>query len=420
MAKKNILVFPCGSEVALEIYRSLEHSTYFNLIGANSVDDHGKFVFSNYIGNVPFSTHPDFIAALCRIVNTHNIDAIYPAMDSVITLLKQNEETLGCKVIGSSVETTEICLSKTKTYTKLEEHIAVPKVYAKPDDITSFPVFLKPDIGYGSRGVLKAESLQRVIQHLQQYPNTIILEYLPGKEYTVDCFTDNNNKLLFVGPRERSRISNGISVNTKTGQSDKRFDQIAHNINQALNLNGAWFFQVKENRNGELVLMEVASRLGGSSGVYRVKGVNFAALSLFNAFGVPVSIVPNRCEVELDRALDNVYILNFEFNHVYVDLDDTLIVESKVNYNLVGALYKFINEGKKIHLITKHEADLTATLKKYRLSDLFDNIIHLKKSDDKWKCIPHKDAIFIDDSHKERVDVQTYCTINSFEPNIKL
>ena len=45
--KKNILVFPCGSEIGLEIYNSVKYSTYFNLIGANSSDDHGKFVYEN-------------------------------------------------------------------------------------------------------------------------------------------------------------------------------------------------------------------------------------------------------------------------------------------------------------------------------------------------------------------------------------
>jgi hypothetical protein len=45
--KKNVLVFPCGSEIGLEVYRSLKHSIHFNLIGANSVDDHGRVVFVN-------------------------------------------------------------------------------------------------------------------------------------------------------------------------------------------------------------------------------------------------------------------------------------------------------------------------------------------------------------------------------------
>ena len=52
--KKNILVFPCGSEIALEIYKSLKYSIHFNLIGASSVEDHGRFVYENYIGNLPY------------------------------------------------------------------------------------------------------------------------------------------------------------------------------------------------------------------------------------------------------------------------------------------------------------------------------------------------------------------------------
>jgi hypothetical protein len=414
MPKKNILVFPCGSEIGLEIYRSLEFSAHFNLIGASSVDDHGKFVFENYIGDLPFYNSTNFIDEIYRIVKDYNIDAIYPAMDSVIALLKKNEEKFGCKVISSCTETTEICLSKTQTYNILNNHIIVPKIYNKPEDISTYPVFLKPDIGYGSRGVLKADTKQEVIDHKNKYPQTIILEYLPGKEYTVDCFTDRQEKLLFVGPRERSRISNGISVNTKTMKNEDRFSQIAKAINDAFSLDGAWFFQVKENEDGKLVLLEVASRMGGSSSTYRAKGINFALLSLFNAFNMPVFILENDFDVELDRALDNVYKFNIEFNHVYVDLDDTLIVDGKVNYKLVGTLYRFINQGKKIYLITKHKYDLQQTLLKNRLTGLFDNIIHLKQDENKSKFINHKNAIFIDDSFAERREVHKNAKIPVF------
>ena len=48
---KRILVFPCGSEIALEIYRSLKYSIHFELVGASSIDDHGKFVYKEYIGD---------------------------------------------------------------------------------------------------------------------------------------------------------------------------------------------------------------------------------------------------------------------------------------------------------------------------------------------------------------------------------
>ena len=48
---KNVLVFPCGSEIGLEIHNALKYSKDFNLFGGSSVDDHGKYVYKNYIPN---------------------------------------------------------------------------------------------------------------------------------------------------------------------------------------------------------------------------------------------------------------------------------------------------------------------------------------------------------------------------------
>lgn len=150
--KKNILVFPCGSEIALEVFRSVNKSTHFNLIGANSVDDHGKFVYEDYIGGVPFINSPNFLSDVKRIVAQRKIDAIYPATDAVIEILKTNEKYIGCKVIASCSETTQICLSKSKTYEKLLGIVKTPHIYKNAEEIVDYPVFVKPDIGYGSRG----------------------------------------------------------------------------------------------------------------------------------------------------------------------------------------------------------------------------------------------------------------------------
>lgn len=415
MAKPlNILVFPCGSEVALEIYRSLEHSIHFNLIGANSVDDHGKFVFENYIDGLPFVNHPSFADAFKKIVDEHQIDAVYPAMDSVISKLKSIETELGCPVIASDLNTTNICLSKFTTYELLKNDILTPKIYQTKEEVQEFPVFLKPDIGYGSRGVKKANNKEELYTHLFSNSDALILEYLPGREFTVDCFSNFKGELMFVGPRQRSRIFNGISVNTSTMKMDERFSEIAEKINAKINFNGAWFFQVKERANGELVLMEIASRLGGSSSVYRAKGINFASLSIFNALGMPVDILENNYSVELDRALDAVYKFDIDYKHIYIDFDDTLIVNQKVNTALIALIYKFINQNKVIHLITKHEFDIHESLKKFRLDGIFDEIIHLKKEDQKWKFITHKESIFIDDSFAERKQIKENLGIHVF------
>ena len=81
----NILVFPCGSEIALELHRSLKFSRHITLFGANSVDDHGKFVFENYIGGLPFFSADNFIDNINKIYGQYrpiSFDEVKTIMDS--------------------------------------------------------------------------------------------------------------------------------------------------------------------------------------------------------------------------------------------------------------------------------------------------------------------------------------------------
>ena len=417
--KKNVLVFPCGSEIALEVYRAVNKSTHFNLIGASSCDDHGKFVFENYIDNVPFITDENFISSMCRIVKDNNIDAVYPAMDAVIEKLKSNEDKLGCKVIAPNTEITRLCLSKSETYKRLANIIRVPKLYKSISEVNNYPVFTKPDIGYGSRGAKKCLNADDLKNQIELYPTSIICEYLPGEEYTVDCFTNNKGELLCALSRVRSRIMNGISVNTKPVIDDGEFIALANKINKEIDFNGAWFFQVKRDENNDLVLMEIASRFGGSSSLFRAKGVNFALMSLYNAFDIPVSIIENDYQVEMDRALDNKYKIDINYSEVFVDFDDCIYLEKKfVNEQLIAFLYKCRNRNIKLSLLSKHDdvalKPLDTLLKELRIEQLFDRIIHIDVNEQKSDYIDNKDAIFIDDSFAERKFIKEKCGIPVF------
>lgn len=414
----NILVFPCGSEIGLEIYRSLRYSRHITLFGANSIDDHGKFVYENYIPNLPFYNENNFIEILNSVIKKHKIDAIYPAMDSIITFLKENEHLLECKVIAPKTETTQLCLSKSKTYKFLNNIISTPKIYESIEHIDQYPVFIKPDIGYGSRGVCKAYSKDEVKLHLEKYPDSIISEFLPGKEYTVDCFTNQEGQLIFCGARERKRLSNGISVNTiRSHSKQSEIEDLTKKINSKISFSGAWFAQFKENSDGKLVLLEIAARLGGSSSLHRNIGVNFALLSILNTFNIDVEIFTNDYDIELDRALDNRYKIKIDYNTVYCDFDDCLIVNDKVNLQLLSFLYQCINEKKHLILITKHNKNIHETLKKKKLSNIFDDIIHLTIQDKKYQYIKHKKSIFIDDSYAERKEVHDNLKIYTFAPD---
>jgi len=342
-------------------------------------------------------------------------------MDGVISTLSRKWDHKFCKLIASDTEVTLLCESKKSTYEKLKDIIKTPKIYYSLEELEKFPVFIKPDKGYGSRGTKLVNNIDEANLHMEEIHNGIICEYLPGKEYTIDCFTNKEDNLLFAGPRPRNRTKMGITVQTKSIESDLRheFYKIAFKINQLISFKGAWFFQIKRDSEGQLTLLEIASRLGGSSSLYRYKGINFALLSIYDALGYDVKIIENIENIEISRALNVKMKFHFRFQHIYVDFDDCLIINGKINTNLIGHLYHFQNKGKSIYLITKHEKDIIESLDSFKISPaIFDSIIHLEKHQEKSDFIKYTDAIFIDDSFSERAKVQLYAKIPVFAPDM--
>jgi len=413
MNKINILIFPCGSEIGLEIFESLKFLKNINIIGGSSIDDHGKFVFKNYYKNFPFINKKNFIPFVKKFVKNKKIDFIYPCMDSVLFILKKYEKKIGCKVLTSDFKTTEICLSKEKTYLKLKNVIDVPKIYKNINDVKKYPVYLKPKIGYGSRNHFIAYSKKEAKIFLKKRKNYLILEFLNGKEYTIDCFTDKNKNLIFVNARQRARISNGISTNIKL-INKKIFYSIAKKINKTINLNGSWFFQLKEDYNKKLKLLEVAPRIAGSSAICRYLGINLSELTIMNEIYDNLKIIKNNLKIETDRSLQTKQKVNIKFKYVYIDLDDTIILNNKINENIIELIFNFINRNKKIILISRHKKNINKTLKKFKINHLFDKIIHIKNNEKKSKYIKNKNSVFIDDSFSERLDVSINKKINVF------
>ena len=379
--KKRVLVFPCGSEIALEINRALKDSIHFKMVGASSISDHGEYVFKTYIPNIPFVEDAAFIPALQKVCDDYKIDFIFPAHDSVVLKLAQHAHEFKAKIITSSLETNEICRSKEKTYKKFQG---------------------------------KVSNKHELDFYLSKNSELLILEYLPGREYTIDCFTNRHGKLLFAMGRQRIRISNGISVSSKTVNNPK-FIELAEKINKVLSFQGVWFFQVKENTDGEFVLMEIAPRIAGTMGLSLGLGVNFAQLSLFDMMGYDVEIIRNNYEIQIDRALYASYKINLDFDTVYIDFDDVISLQTGVNTDAVKLLYQFKNQKKEIILLTKHAGDIYQKLDDLCISkNLFNKIIHIADTDEKSNYITKNNAVFIDDSFAERQKVMKNKNISVF------
>ena len=414
MHKRNVLVFPAGTEIGLEINNALKHCKEVSLFGAGqNIPNHARFAFPEY-HVLPSIHQSDWLPSLIALVTKLKIDYIFPAYDDVIVALSQAANQIPATIITSPTLSCEITRSKTATYRALARRIRVPHVYDSASEVTGYPVLVKPDRGQGSQGVKVINTEAELSQAMGEVCDPIICEYLPGEEFTVDCFSDRERGLLFAGARSRRRIRNGIAVNTTTEQLPQVWN-IADVIGRTLSLRGAWFFQLKRAVDGELTLLEVAPRIAGAMAAHRVIGVNFPLLSIFEHERVNIKLLTNPGQIELDRALSNRYRYQLDFGTAYIDLDDTLILNGQVNLQVVKFIYQCINQGKQIKLITRHQSDLGETLRKHRLLNLFDDILHITEGTTKSSLITERNAIFIDDSFAERMEVSQHCGISTFD-----
>lgn len=408
MEKINVLVFPCGSEVGLEINKSLKDIYFINLYGGSSIDDHGKWEYKNYISNVPFIDDNNFVSRLNEIIEAYDIDFIFPALDSVLLKLAEIRELLKAKVLMSSNATVAICRNKNSTYKYLNGCDFLPEFYLAAEDVKEYPILLKPAEGQGAQGVRIVKNYEELVFELKhRNAEQVICEYLPGAEYTVDCFTNKFGELKFCARRSRKRIKSGISVNSVLEKYDKCIEKIALNINSKFRFRGVWFFQVKLSKFNEYKLMEIGTRVAGTMCVERARGVNLPLLTIFDALGYDIDIKPQFDFVETDRSLTNCYNINFKFKELYIDYDDTLIVHGEVNLQAIALIYKCVNNNIPVILITKHLTDIYLSLEERKIScNIFKKIIQIEPH--KHKCDyfePSADALFVDDSFKERKEV---------------
>ncbi|POO48416.1 hypothetical protein CPJ18_26185 [Agrobacterium rosae] len=399
--KKTVLVLPAGTEIGHEIFECLQYSKHWNVVGANNVPDHSQLTFRQVRYGLPFVDDENFVNAVQSIVDEIKADFVVPAHDEAIYKLADALER--CIVVGPKRRLSETLRLKSETIAALKDTVPLPRDF---DPRLGFPCFVKPDRGQGSRGarvINDASSLAKVLDEPQPY---VIQEYLPGPEVTIDCFSTPNHELIYCGPRNRARVSGGIATRM-TRVNENIFHEYAKLISSKLRIEGAWFFQMKQDSSGEFKLLEVANRIAGSSGFQRMLGVNFMDAWLHQLLGAPISFCGvNGVDVVYDRALYGKVRSDFQPTAVYVDFDDTILLDSdRLNYGLVGILYGLKSKLVPIILITRHAECPSSRLESLGIKSLFKEVIHLKAGEAKSVHIRGERPVFVDDSYRERKDV---------------
>lgn len=401
MKKINVGIFPCEAENAYELYRSLQYAVRFNPVGLASKVEHCQYELKEIYSGLPYIFEEDFLPAFIDVLTANNIEYIFPTHDSVAEYLKEAEDKLPAKVLCSPVDTAKLCKDKEKLYQFLADEDFCPTVFSLENIV--FPSFAKPKIGQGAQFCRLLQNKNALKLLGKPLDEMLFCEYLSGLELTVDCFTDRHGKLLYAGARTRDVIKQGIACSSRSYPLSDEIRQIVQKINGRLALHGLWFCQLKQNDKGNWKLLEVSTRIATTMNLTRCKGVNLPLLALYDALGYEVEALDNSFSIKISRSLQTKYELSLEYQTVYLDLDDTLIVDNAVNAKMIAFVYQCVNNGKNVVLLTKHDGDVQAYLEQYKIdSSLFTKIIPLDDTQNKSVFFEDKKGILIDNLYAER------------------
>ena len=146
---------------------------------------------------------------------------------------------------------------------------------------------------------------------------------------------------------------------------------------------------------------------------YRAFGINIPLLILQNLLLRDFQTLKllEDSDVVIDQNYINPPSYSIEFKKVYFDLDETLICKNKPIYSVLASFKWFLENNKKIYLITRHIGNISEALRLIGLDEsLFAEVIYVKP--DKLKSEFIKDAsIFVDNEFPQRRDVRLNCKI---------
>ena len=415
MAAVNVLVFPCGSENASEIHQALMHSVHVNLFGASSVDDHGRFLFTHYAGDLPRIDAQDFDARFSALLAQWDIQLVFATHDSVQHYLSTRVAAWNVALVNGDPQASLTSRHKALTYDLFADQPWTPTLYRSVEHVEHWPVVVKPDTGQGGQGVRIVQTVAEADAASAQLAAPLLVEYLPGEEITVDCFTDRNHRIVWLGPRTRERVRAGIAMRCRPVALSAEIEAIGQLINQRLTLRGPWFFQLKKDTAGSWKLLEVSCRVAGAMVTQRARGINLPLMAVLDYLGRDVIALPVSGVNLVERRITTLAELDEDFDTVYIDFDETVIMHGKAIPSTLYFLYRMLAKGKRLILITRHVGNPLDALGEARIDPrLFAEIIHLDNGEKKSAFI-HGRAIFVDNHFPERLDVATTCGIPVFD-----
>jgi carbamoyl-phosphate synthase large subunit len=305
-----------------------------NSVGAGLLDK---------VFQIPFAESPDFIEKVLEICTSEKVDVIIPLVTRELLAFARNKDLFAKNGIYVSVSDSEPLEIANNKYLLMrfcrENNIPVPDFHIvhSLDEFRNAAVRLgypqkkicfKPPVSNGLRGFRIIEDGQDRLYSLmnekpnniyisfdefvsiceagKSFPELIIMEFLPGEEYSVDVLADNG-KFISAIPRSRDHIKMGISF-VGTVIEDKEIIEYSRRIVEGLKLNGNIGLQFKRDMSGIPKIIESNPRVQGTIVLCTAAGENMVYEAVKIGIGEKPGIPEIKWGLKMIRYWDELFL----------------------------------------------------------------------------------------------------------------
>lgn len=340
-----VLVTAAGAPGAAGIIKSLRLNgeRIIRIVSCDMNPESAGFFLADQAFTVPPGNSDLYVPQLVELARNEKIDVILPLATDELMPLALNKalfSKVGTKIALSDPQQLEIANNKGKLYRYLAHegistpsslmvnsidqlHEAVFKL-GYPDQ----PVCIKPQVSKGGRGfrvlnthvnrleillnhkpdstITTLEEITSILKEAVSFPPMVVMEYLPGAEYSVDLLVKKGEVLAAV-PRRRDSIKLGISF-IGTVENNEALEQQSRQIAKVLELDFNINMQFKCSNKGLPKIIEINPRVSGTIIMSVGAGINLPYLGVKLALGEIVAPISPVYGTRMLRFWDEVFI----------------------------------------------------------------------------------------------------------------
>ena len=344
MKDVTVLITGSGAPGVPGIIKSLRlvKERKIKIVGVDMRKDAVGSILADEFTTIPSSKSKKYLSSLLKVAKKFEVDVILPSNTDELLILTKNKfifEENGIKISISSPESIGVANNKYLLMKELKNIIPLPKFYFVKSSLEfekavynlGYPkevICVKPPISHGMRGfrILNSkinhldvflnqkptgifttfEDFFSIFRKAKPFPELLVMEFLPGIEYSVDALANEGEPLIII-PRTRDYIKMGISFEGALVKN-KRIIEYCEKIIKKLRLNGNIGFQFKEDKKRVPKLIECNPRLQGTVVINTFAGINLVYLGIKLALGEEIKI-PKKIQwgIKMIRYWEEVY-----------------------------------------------------------------------------------------------------------------